>query len=867
MPKSIISNLKKQLSFPHPFSDERSDGPTEVSKGVYDAPAMLDAEEAETTVFTNVMQRVRASAPTVDSLKALPSVLQQQHGGTTEQKAPLLPPKQRFAAAVMQIQAMKRMSSIEKRNSGSRPSAERGRHRYQGSSAQDVLESIRKVTPTTEKDTAVFSTTDHSDLLLSRVDSGREDEHGDEDESEQGGEGSERLPLRGGDSPRYGSMAERISRVRRNRKHKLCARLKQRILNTCHPRNVCRFALDMITHSFAVVLGIPLSALAWIFFYCLGNPGLDFIAGTATLAWWLNFLSRQMVALDCARIAQWILLDCFVLSSRVVSRLVGPAISLFCIEAKGWPVIFTMWSLFDLVFLHGDNKYCTHWLYWTGLKIYSLDNANSGTYILSSSIYLRVLIAMLLAGLASSIKRFSLTFRFSQRQCLDFKPRLEKILVEMILLSEVANLAEQAKLIQSIEQLDEPGKVDLKTPTKLTGIQTVAFDMAKGSAVFDEDDQDDQRRDSTISSPGVKMRNGELLSINSSGKLRIKNLLDNWEPPVNKNYKTEVSIKDVLVFQAALAYMSNDNPFGAAFGPASDRDQCIQSSLCVYTNLLTLNTSEKPVLDFEVLLLAASNDEGVVDSGRKNMLRRLFRPDAENQITELAFIQSCDAIYKRLCYFRASVGNASVIDNVLAGIVDGFFYFILTLVLLSLLEFNPWTLLVSLTSLLVSVSFALGPSVSKYVEGVLLIAVRRPFDLGDRIYIGSADTTVPSGVTADMSSNTWFVEDINLSTTTLRYARTNEVSTLNNWAIAGSKIINCNRSPSAIVVLDTKLHISILRDDALQLFQADLQKYVKTHPRTWESLVFCRHDVIDADNEQVAFTYVHWQVLCSAFKS
>jgi Mechanosensitive ion channel len=61
-----------------------------------------------------------------------------------------------------------------------------------------------------------------------------------------------------------------------------------------------------------------------------------------------------------------------------------------------------------------------------------------------------------------------------------------------------------------------------------------------------------------------------------------------------------------------------------------------------------------------------------------------------------------------------------------------------------------------------------------------------------------------------MSSSTWFVEDINLSTTTLRFARTNEVSTVNSYAIAGSKIINCNRSPGALVVFNIILHVSYI---------------------------------------------------------
>lgn len=202
--------------------------------------------------------------------------------------------------------------------------------------------------------------------------------------------------------------------------------------------------------------------------------------------------------------------------------------------------------------------------------------------------------------------------------------------------------------------------------------------------------------------------------------------------------------------------MDDKNPFGDDFGPASNRDDVIASSDAVYRNLLKINQGSN--LNFDVLALIATDDDGAVDQAKRSAIRRLFRPDASDELTHLAFIQSCDSVYKRLRYFRASVDNASVIDNVLEGIVNGFFYFVLALILLSLLQFNPWTLLVSITSLLVSVSFALGPSVSKYVEGVLLIAVRRyvcivcrrigrhliasrrPYDLGDRIFMGGAET-------------------------------------------------------------------------------------------------------------------------------
>ena len=70
------------------------------------------------------------------------------------------------------------------------------------------------------------------------------------------------------------------------------------------------------------------------------------------------------------------------------------------------------------------------------------------------------------------------------------------------------------------------------------------------------------------------------------------------------------------------------------------------------------------------------------------------------------------SVYRRLRYFGASVENDAVLDKVLERIFNGFYYFVLGLLLLSMLHFNPWSMLVSITSLLVSLSFAFGQTVA-----------------------------------------------------------------------------------------------------------------------------------------------------------
>jgi hypothetical protein len=161
--------------------------------------------------------------------------------------------------------------------------------------------------------------------------------------------------------------------------------------------------------------------------------------------------------------------------------------------------------------------------------------------------------------------------------------------------------------------------------------------------------------------------------------------------------------------------MDLQHPFSTSFGRASTRDECINSAQAVYNRLLKLSPGSR-LLSFDVLQVLAENDDGTVDSDRRKHLKQLFRPDAYNELPRLAFIQSCDTVYKKLRYFRASVGNSSVIDRVLEGIINGVFYFLLLLMILSLVNLNPWPLLVSLSTLLVTFAFAVGPSISKAIE-------------------------------------------------------------------------------------------------------------------------------------------------------
>jgi hypothetical protein len=94
--------------------------------------------------------------------------------------------------------------------------------------------------------------------------------------------------------------------------------------------------------------------------------------------------------------------------------------------------------------------------------------------------------------------------------------------------------------------------------------------------------------------------------------------------------------------------MDESHPFGAAYGPAGDRDEAIKSAHKVFFQLTKADDVDSPrLLNFDVLALIASDENGKEIPAKFQALKSLFRPDARNELPLLAFVQSCDSLYKR----------------------------------------------------------------------------------------------------------------------------------------------------------------------------------------------------------------------------
>lgn len=127
------------------------------------------------------------------------------------------------------------------------------------------------------------------------------------------------------------------------------------------------------------------------------------------------------------------------------------------------------------------------------------------------------------------------------------------------------------------------------------------------------------------------------------------------------------------------------------------------------------------------------------------------------------------------------------------------------------------------------------------LQGLLFILVRRPYDIGDRIHVSN-----PQNDTSVSGSMTWFVEGLDLYSTTVRLAATNEVATYSNGSLASLRIINAARSPPAVVFVSIKFGVNG-SFEKVQVFKKTIEQFVKDRPRDWLSLNAIRASSVEPD--------------------
>jgi hypothetical protein len=105
-----------------------------------------------------------------------------------------------------------------------------------------------------------------------------------------------------------------------------------------HPAVIAKAIIDFCLRSWFSRIGVPALIIAFVLFYHMGNPTLDMF-DKATASWWFIFVARQCLMLQLAIAIEYFVIDGLALRSRLAVNIFGPFLTLFIIDAKGWPFI------------------------------------------------------------------------------------------------------------------------------------------------------------------------------------------------------------------------------------------------------------------------------------------------------------------------------------------------------------------------------------------------------------------------------------------------------------------------------------------------------------------------------------------------
>ena len=173
---------------------------------------------------------------------------------------------------------------------------------------------------------------------------------------------------------------------------------------------------------------VPALAVAAFFFYHLGNPSLEKFAHDTTVSGLILFCMRNFITLQLAYTSEYMLVTVLAMRTTLLLDFIGPLSTLYLIQAKGWPLIAILWSLWSFALI--QNQY--GWLSWTDIEMFTNENVTEG--VVRSDKYAEVLASLIIAGVATTIKRTVLALYLGKRIYFHYKKKVERVMLEMLLM-------------------------------------------------------------------------------------------------------------------------------------------------------------------------------------------------------------------------------------------------------------------------------------------------------------------------------------------------------------------------------------------------------------------------------------------------
>lgn len=161
----------------------------------------------------------------------------------------------------------------------------------------------------------------------------------------------------------------------------------------------------------------------------------------------------------------------------------------------------------------------------------------------------------------------------------------------------------------------------------------------------------------------------------------------------------------------------------------------------------------------------------------------LLDMDGSGYISKSEFVSCFSLMFNAWNSTRTNLQSYGAISNAIKMLAGSIYWFAMLLIVLAIYGVNFTNVLVSMGTLLVSLSFAVGGIIQRLLDSLLFVLVIQPFDVGDRVSISTINT-----------GSTLIVNQINVLTTEFTETCTGKRITVRNSDIISSNITNLRRS-------------------------------------------------------------------------
>lgn len=197
-----------------------------------------------------------------------------------------------------------------------------------------------------------------------------------------------------------------------------------------------------------------------------------------------------------------------------------------------------------------------------------------------------------------------------------------------------------------------------------------------------------------------------------------------------------------------------------------------------------------------------------------------FEGSWDEFIDETQIFNTVIDIFKERNALKLALNDAEKAIDKLDGVITLFLMFILVPVYFIIYNVDPSKVLVSLSSTVVALGFAVGSSVQTVLQCIVFLFVTHPFDIGDKVAILDASEETPSIYT---------VTKLQILNTELK-KHDNSINYFDNIQLMKLPIINLRRSPDQIDLVE--LHIKFdTSQKKLKEFEQHLGSYLNSHSR------------------------------------